>query len=79
MFHEGKLPRPERVDDIGPLWKPATIEGWAKREWWARGGGGEGWGPSENPRWVINCPLATYCFMAMVAIVSRKSHLNFNR
>ena len=34
MFHEGKLPEPERVDGVGPMWKPATIERWAKREWW---------------------------------------------
>jgi predicted DNA-binding transcriptional regulator AlpA len=34
MFHEGKFPEPERVDAIGPLWKPKTIERWAKREWW---------------------------------------------
>lgn len=27
MFHEGKLPEPDQVDGIGPLWKPATIEG----------------------------------------------------
>jgi predicted DNA-binding transcriptional regulator AlpA len=34
MFHEGKLPEPERVGGIGPQWKPATIERWAEREWW---------------------------------------------
>jgi hypothetical protein len=34
MFHEGKLPEPERVDGIGPLWKPAAIERWAERHWW---------------------------------------------
>jgi hypothetical protein len=34
MFHEGKSPKPERVDGIGPMWKPATIERWAEREWW---------------------------------------------
>jgi len=34
MYAEGKLPEPERVDVIGPLWKPATIERWAEREWW---------------------------------------------
>jgi hypothetical protein len=34
MFHEGKFPKPERVDGIGPIWKPATIERWAEREWW---------------------------------------------
>jgi hypothetical protein len=34
MFHEGKFPKPERVDGIGPMWKPATIERWAEREWW---------------------------------------------
>ena len=34
MFHEGKLPDADRVDRIGPLWKPATIERWAEREWW---------------------------------------------
>jgi len=34
MYAEGKLLEPERVDRIGPLWKPAKIERWAKREWW---------------------------------------------
>lgn len=34
MFHESKLPEPERIDAIGPQWKPATIERWAKHEWW---------------------------------------------
>jgi hypothetical protein len=34
MFHEGKLPEPDRVDGIGPLWKPTMIERWAEREWW---------------------------------------------
>jgi predicted DNA-binding transcriptional regulator AlpA len=34
MFHEGKFPEPERVDSIGPMWKLATIERWAEREWW---------------------------------------------
>jgi predicted DNA-binding transcriptional regulator AlpA len=34
MLHEGKFPKPARVDNIGPLWKPATIERWANREWW---------------------------------------------
>jgi predicted DNA-binding transcriptional regulator AlpA len=34
MHAEGKLPKPERIDGIGPLWKPATIERWSKREWW---------------------------------------------
>ena len=34
MYAEGKLPDPEQVDGIGPLWKPTTIERWAKREWW---------------------------------------------
>jgi hypothetical protein len=34
MFHEGKLPEPDQLDGIGPLWKPASIERWAKREWW---------------------------------------------
>ena len=79
MYAEGTLPEPERGDGTGPMWKRATIERGAEREWWARGGGGEAQGPSDNnPRWG-SCPLATYCFMAMVAIVSRKSHLNFNR
>jgi hypothetical protein len=31
---KAKLPEPERVDGIGPRWKPATIERWAEREWW---------------------------------------------
>jgi hypothetical protein len=34
MFHEGKFPKSERVDGIGPKWRPATIQGWAEREWW---------------------------------------------
>jgi hypothetical protein len=34
MFHEGRLPKPERIEGIGPMWKPATIERWAEREWW---------------------------------------------
>ena len=34
MYAEGKLPEPDHVDGIGPLWKPVTIERWAKREWW---------------------------------------------
>jgi anti-anti-sigma factor len=31
MYAEGKLPEPEWEDGIGPLWKSATIERWAKR------------------------------------------------
>jgi hypothetical protein len=34
MFHEGKFPEPDRVDSIGPPWKPSTIERLAEREWW---------------------------------------------
>jgi predicted DNA-binding transcriptional regulator AlpA len=34
MRQEGKLPKPNRVDQIGPLWEPTTIERWAEREWW---------------------------------------------
>jgi hypothetical protein len=34
MRAEGKLPEPDRVDGIGPLWKPTTIERWAERVWW---------------------------------------------
>jgi hypothetical protein len=34
LYAEGKLPEPDQVDSIGPLWKPATIERWAEREWW---------------------------------------------
>jgi predicted DNA-binding transcriptional regulator AlpA len=26
MFDEGKLPEPDRVDGISPMWKLATIE-----------------------------------------------------
>lgn len=29
IYAEGKLPEPQRVDGIGPLWKPATVERWA--------------------------------------------------
>ena len=32
MHVERKLPEPDRIDGIGPLWNPATIERWAKRE-----------------------------------------------
>jgi hypothetical protein len=34
MYAEEKLPKPDLVDSIGPMWKPATIERWAEREWW---------------------------------------------
>jgi hypothetical protein len=34
MFHQGKLPEPDQIDGIGPLWNPARIERWAEREWW---------------------------------------------
>ena len=34
MRREGKLPEPDHVDSVGPVWKPATIERWAEREWW---------------------------------------------
>jgi len=34
MYAEGKLPKPDRVDQIGPSWKPTTIERWAEREGW---------------------------------------------
>jgi hypothetical protein len=30
MYTEGKLPKPEQVNGIGPLSKPATIERWAR-------------------------------------------------
>ena len=33
MYAAGKLPKPDRIDRR-PLWKPATIERWAEREWW---------------------------------------------
>jgi hypothetical protein len=33
MRQEGKLPKPNRVDKIGPLCEPTTIERWAEREW----------------------------------------------
>jgi hypothetical protein len=34
MYAEVKLPEPEQVDSIGPMWKPVTIERSAEREWW---------------------------------------------
>jgi predicted DNA-binding transcriptional regulator AlpA len=34
MHAGGKLPKPDQLDGIGPLWKSATIERWAEREWW---------------------------------------------
>lgn len=34
MRQEGKLPEPKQVDGVGPLWKRATIERWADRQWW---------------------------------------------
>jgi hypothetical protein len=37
MRVEGKLPDPDWIDEIGPLWRPVTIERWAKREWWDTG------------------------------------------
>jgi len=43
MYAEGKLLGPERFDSIWPLWRPATIERWANREWW----GGRGVGVSD--------------------------------
>ena len=33
MYAKGKLPEPDEIDGIGPLWKPARIERWAEREW----------------------------------------------
>jgi hypothetical protein len=30
MYAEGKLPEPDEIDGIGPLWKPARIERWAR-------------------------------------------------
>jgi hypothetical protein len=32
MYAEGKLPKPAKLDGVGPMWKPATIERWADRE-----------------------------------------------
>jgi predicted DNA-binding transcriptional regulator AlpA len=34
MYAEGKLPKPDQIDGIGPHWKPATIERWAERQLW---------------------------------------------
>ena len=34
MHAEGKLPEPDRVDGIGPLWQRVTIERRAEGEWW---------------------------------------------
>jgi len=34
MRREVKPPEPDQVDQIGPLWKPVTVERWAEREWW---------------------------------------------
>jgi hypothetical protein len=31
---DDEFPEPERVDCIGPMWKPPTTERWAEREWW---------------------------------------------
>jgi hypothetical protein len=48
MYAEGKLPEPDQVDGIGPLWTPAKIERWAEREWGGRRGvGGRGAGVDE--------------------------------
>jgi hypothetical protein len=33
IYTQGKPREPDQVDRIGPLRKPATIEGWAEREW----------------------------------------------
>jgi hypothetical protein len=32
MRREGKLPGPDHLNSIGPVWKPTTIERWAERE-----------------------------------------------
>jgi hypothetical protein len=35
MHGEGKLPAPDQIDGLTPLWEAAaTIERWAGREWW---------------------------------------------
>jgi predicted DNA-binding transcriptional regulator AlpA len=34
MYAEGKLPKPDHVDRVGPIWKPAAIERWAEAQWW---------------------------------------------
>ena len=39
MRLEGKLPEPDQVDGIGPMWKPATIERWAEGSGGIRGVG----------------------------------------
>ena len=34
MRQEGKLPDPDQIDGVGPLWKLAAIERWAERKRW---------------------------------------------
>lgn len=34
MRQVGKLPKPNRVDQIGLRWEPTAIERRAEREWW---------------------------------------------
>ena len=46
MYAERKLPEPQRIDSIGPLWKSSTIERWAEWEWW----GTRNWRSSRTRR-----------------------------
>ena len=36
LYRHGRLPKPAKVDAIGPLWDRDTIESWAEREWWGK-------------------------------------------
>lgn len=36
IYKLGRLPEPSRRDEIGPLWKRADIEKWARAEWWGK-------------------------------------------
>ena len=36
IYKQGRLPKPARRDEIGPLWERADIEKWAGAEWWGK-------------------------------------------
>lgn len=36
IYKLGRLPEPAKRDEIGPLWRRADIEKWARAEWWGK-------------------------------------------
>ena len=34
LIRAGRFPKPNAIDDIGPLWDRQRIEKWAVEEWW---------------------------------------------